>query len=151
MVQLKKEGFITKSDAFDEIDIELPEGRIIDRKSEECRKQWEKDFSNFLEKIKKIIPEENIVLVENYLCEEVGDIHTRKFYENREEIQEVNRQLKYYYQYVKDHYKKVKCIEAYQCKWYFTDKEYEYGAVPSHVNEVTNKEIAGLIEKALLV
>ena len=151
VVQLKKEGFITKSDAFDEIDIELPEGRIIDRKSEECRKQWEKDFSNFSEKIKKIIPEENIVLVENYLCEEVGDIHTRKFYENREEIQEVNRQLKYYYQYVKDHYKKVKCIEAYQCKWYFTDKEYEYGAVPSHVNEVTNKEIAGLIEKALLV
>ena len=99
--------------------------------------------------IKKVY-NNNIVLVENYLCEEVGDIHTRKFYENREEIQEVNHQLKYYYQYVKDHYKKVKCIEAYQCKWYFTDKEYEYGAVPSHVNEVTNKEIAGLIEKALL-
>lgn len=144
-----KEGFITKSDALDEMDIELPDAIVVHRKSEECTKQWEKDCSNFLEKIKRILPEENIILIENYLCEEYGDSNTRQFYANKKEIQETNNQLKYYYHYVKEHYKKIKCIKAYQCKWYFTDKEYEYGAVPSHLNEVTNKEIAGLIEKEL--
>ena len=32
---------------------------------------------------------------------------------------------------------------------YFTDEKYEYGAVPSHLNELENQRIAEKIEEAL--
>ena len=45
--------------------------------------------------------------------------------------------------------KKVKIVEAAECQYYFTDREYEYGAVPSHLNELANREIAGMIEECI--
>ncbi len=32
---------------------------------------------------------------------------------------------------------------------YFTDKEYEYGAIPSHLNDIENRKIAGRVEEEL--
>ena len=32
---------------------------------------------------------------------------------------------------------------------YFTDEKYEYGAIPSHLNEIENQRIAEKIEEAL--
>ena len=32
---------------------------------------------------------------------------------------------------------------------YFTDRRYEYGAIPSHLNEIENQRIAKAIEEAL--
>lgn len=37
-------------------------------------------------------------------------------------------------------------MEASECENYYTDRLYEYGAVPSHLNELVNREIAEKIE-----
>ena len=48
---------------------------------------------------------------------------------------------------VAERYQQIPIINASKCKYYFTDKQYEYGAIPSHLNEIVNSEIAKLIEK----
>jgi hypothetical protein len=40
-------------------------------------------------------------------------------------------------------------IEVADLPEYFTDKNYEYGAVPSHLNEIVNQKIAGRIGRLL--
>ena len=38
-------------------------------------------------------------------------------------------------------------IETADCAYYYTDRKYEYGAIPSHPNEIVNREIADRIER----
>ena len=90
-----------------------------------------------------------IVLVKNYLAEKVGDIQKQEFFGNMEEIRRMNGILSRYYDYFQEHCKNVKVVEASECNDYFTDRQYEYGAVPSHLNELVNKEIAGRIERCI--
>lgn len=42
-----------------------------------------------------------------------------------------------------------KVIETANFKNYFTDDGYEYGAIPSHLNEVVNQEFAELVFKEM--
>lgn len=37
-------------------------------------------------------------------------------------------------------------IETSECQFYFMDRQYEYGALPSHLNDIANEEIALEIE-----
>lgn len=149
VIKLKSGAFITQSDALVGSSIEHKDGIIIRRDSQECEEQWEKDCMDFYEKIIQYISAENIILVENYLSEEVGNIYSKRVYENIEEIRKTNCILKKYYDFFKENFKEVKCIEAYKCDYYFTDEKYEYGAVPSHLNEVVNKNIASKINEML--
>jgi len=82
----------------------------------------------------------------NYLSEMVGDIHSRRYFEDLEEIRKINRILKQYYLFFKQNCNKAKVVEASECENYYTDRLYEYGAVPSHLNELVNREIAEKIE-----
>ena len=54
------------------------------------------------------------------------------------------------YEYVRATCADVLCVPAYQCADYFTDRAYEYGAVPQHLNDIVNQRIAGMIEEAVL-
>ena len=62
----------------------------------------------------------------------------------------INDLLGRYYAYAEQNCKGITCVKAYECENYFTDAEYEYGAVPSHLNEVVNGEIAEMIEKNMV-
>ena len=64
-------------------------------------------------------------------------------------IERRNRQLKAYYDFVAKEYGYLPIIRASECECYYTDKDYEYGAVPSHLNEIVNRDIAKMIEKTI--
>lgn len=143
--------YITKSDAFDGMEETLYGYRIIERNSLECNHLWEEKCKEFIAKIQEYIPKENIVLIKNYLSEYVGDCNTKERFPNIDEIKETNRRLKHYYKFFEEKCEGIKVIEAVKSPMYFTDREYEYGAVPSHLNELVNREIAEKIEGCISI
>lgn len=142
-------GYLTKSDAFDGIEPMLEDMEIIPRDGEKCEKLWRESCIRFIDRLYSQYPSIRIVLVKNYLSEKVGDINSQKSYENLEDIQNTNAILRGYYRFFEEHCDKVQAIEASTCSYYYTDKQYEYGAVPSHLNELVNDEIAKRIEKVI--
>lgn len=143
------EGYITKSDAFDEMQVDLRQARIILRNSAECESLWKDCFQKFIQKVNHLLPECNLVIIENYLSEKVGNISSNEYYKNVDVIERRNRQLKAYYDFVAKEYGYLPIIRASECECYYTDKDYEYGAVPSHLNEIVNRDIAKMIEKTI--
>ena len=141
-----KGTYITKSDAFDGIEEEFQDYRIIKRGSQECDLLWKQKCLEFLTEVQKYIPRENIVLVKNYLSEFVGDYDHKEQFEDIQDIRKTNDILKEYYDFLIDNCKGIKEVEASECPMYFTDIRYEYGAVPSHLNEIVNEKIADEIE-----
>ena len=61
----------------------------------------------------------------------------------------MNRIMKRYYDHIRENYPDVLMIETGDLPLYFTDEKYEYGAIPSHLNEIVNKQIAKRIAKKL--
>ena len=143
-------AYITKSDAFDGMDETLDAYRIIPRNSAECGRLWQEKCQAFIQKLLTFVPAENIVVVKNYLSELTGDCDTREPFSNLDEIREINGRLEGYYQFFADRCGEVKVIEVRELPMYFTDRKYEYGAVPSHLNEIVNEEIAKQIEETLI-
>ena len=86
-----------------------------------------------------------LVLVENYLSERKGDIHGQEPYENLGEIRSTNKLLQSYRKNCHD----LLVVKAWKSKYYFTDCKYEHGAIPSHLNEIANREIAGMAEREI--
>lgn len=143
-------GYITKSDALDEIENGLKDYNVIKRNSEKCLELWKKSCLQFINKLKNYFDEGNIILIKNYLSEEVGDFQERNLFGNIDEIREMNRLLKSYYAFFEKNCN-GQVIEASRCDNYFTDKDYEYGAIPSHLNEWVNMDIANEIENNLVI
>jgi len=102
-----------------------------------------------MERIKIRIPKCRVVVVENYLSEEVGDISGKMYFKELDEIRKINHILKQYYNFVVENYRQIPIVEASKCKYYYTDKQYEYGAIPSHLNEIVNLEVAKRIEETI--
>lgn len=144
-----KGGYITKSDAFDGSCLEIGNDRLIERTSEECMELWKDSFRKFVETMESRMPGCKIVVVENYLSEEVGDIHEKMYFSNVDEIRSLNQILKQYYKFAADSCQQILWVKAFESKYYYTDKQYEYGAIPSHLNEVVNLEIAKKIERVI--
>jgi len=142
-------AYITKSDAFDGVEETLDGYRIIPRGSAECDRIWKEKCQEFIAKVQTFVPAENIVVVKNYLSEYVGDCETREPFADIEEIREINRRLEEYYQFFAERCGQAKMIETVNLPMYFTDRKYEYGAMPSHLNEIVNEEIAKEIERVL--
>lgn len=142
-------GYITKSDAFDEADISLIEQRIIPRDSQECEKLWKKSFQGFMVRLQENVPTCKIVVIRNLLSTKVGDMTGQTFFEDIKKILQINQILEKCYQFLAENFPEVKMIDCTGDNLYFTDKAYEYGAVPSHLNDVINRKIAGKIEVEL--
>jgi len=144
-------GYITKSDAFDGAQLKFPliNYRVVERDSRECQQLWKINFQKFMERIKIRIPKCRVVVVENYLSEEVGDISGKMYFKELDEIRKINHILKQYYNFVVENYRQIPIVEASKCKYYYTDKQYEYGAIPSHLNEIVNLEVAKRIEETI--
>lgn len=140
-----KGGYLTRSDAFTEGQIECVDYRVIKRNSEECLQLWKNCFQNFIKRMETNQPECKLILIENYLSEEIGDINEKTYYKNIHEIKSKNRILKKYYEYIAENFNQILKIEAHKCNYYYTDKKFEYGAIPSHLNEIVNQKIADKI------
>ncbi|MCM1047760.1 MAG: glycosyltransferase [Clostridiales bacterium] len=142
-------GYITKSDALDETDISIAGARIIKRDSKEYEKLWKKNFFKFMECMQEKFPLCNVVVVRNMLSTKVGDIYSQVLFKNAEEILRINQMLEDCYQFIEENFPQIKVVDCTMDKLYFTDKEYEYGAVPSHLNDLVNRKIARKIEKEI--
>lgn len=142
-------GYITKSDAFDGADISLVEQRVIKRDSQECEELWKRSFLNFMKRIEEILPSCRVVVIRNLLSIRVGNMNSQVFFEEVEAILERNRVLEKYYRFLEEKFPEIKMVDCTEDSLYFTDEEFEYGAVPSHLNDLVNRKIAGKIEEGL--
>ena len=143
------QGYITESDAYEGGLISGVDARRIERDSLECEKLWKQSCKDFIVKIQQEYDKCKIVLVKNYLCEKIGDINNFHYYDNLEYIRDCNQRLKRYYQYFEQNCSNIISIDVAEDELYFTDEKYEYGAIPSHLNEIVNRNIAKRIEKLL--
>lgn len=137
-----EEGFYTKSDAFEEAEVNISDYRVIPRDSEECTVLWKESCKRFMEGVLSVVSPEKIYMVENYLAERHGDGTVVENFSNIAKIQRINRILGMYYSYIRDNYPQIKCIKAYEADEYYTDNDYEYGCHPWHLNEWANIRIA---------
>lgn len=141
-----RDGYLTKSDAYDGCENQLKDTKLLSRTSQECMELWKQSCLKFIEIMRNDFPNVTIVLVKNYLCEKYGDIHGSENYETIAEIQGMNVILKEYYTFFVENCPSCRVVEASDCEYYFTDKAYEYGVLPSHLNEIVNRQIAKKIE-----
>ena len=148
---VERDGRIrTRSDAYEGSPSEMAEGgRLIPRGSEECEKLWKESAKAFLERLGNVAPGIRVVVLENYLTERVGDLETTEPFPELEEIRRTNAVLAGYYAYLRKICPDAVWIRTADEPLYFTDKNYEYGAVPSHLNEIANRRIAKRIQEAL--
>lgn len=142
-------GYLTKSDALDGAECSIREKRIIARDTEECQLLWQESCLAFIRRMQERFPSVRLVLVENYLSEQKGDIHGQEPYGNLEEIRRTNKLLKSYYSFFRENCQDLLVVEAWKSEYYFTDEKYEYGAIPSHLNELANREIARMAEREI--
>ena len=105
-------------------------------------------WNRFEEEIRKTVPGIRLIAVEDYLSETVGDPGNQKAFEDVEKIRETNRILKTYYDHLRGN-ERIRIIPAFEQELYFTDRNYEYGAVPSHLNGIVNEKIGKLVGKAI--
>ena len=97
-----------------------------------------------------MIPGIRIVLIENYLSETVGDLQSRTYFPELTEIRRVNNMLTAYYAFLETLCPDAVIVRpAVEEPLYFTDRNYEYGALPSHLNEPVNRKIAARLESLL--
>lgn len=141
-----KDSYITKSDAFEGADIDMASMQLISRNSKECMTLWKESCISFIQRIKLHYPNTKIILLRNYLCEQYGSISEKKEYDDIKWIRETNRLMDEYYQFFITHCPGVIIIDPPNDELYFTDENYEYGKVPSHLNDVINREFAKKIE-----
>lgn len=143
------DGYITKSDAWEEVDGHPDEFQIIHRNSAECDSLWRDSCRRFISKVHREFPQIEIILVKNYLSLEYGNINEQHVYENKCELTEINQRLKTYYEYFEENCADVKIVETQTIDHYFTDENYVYGAVPQHLNDIVNREIAKRVEACM--
>jgi len=150
------ERFLTISDAFEggrfgeQTPAELlAAGRVIPRDSRECTQLWQESFRRMAEEVRRLRPGIRFVVVESYLCETVGDPEHREPFPERDRIGRINEILRGYYRYVKELLPEAAVVSPAEDDLYFTDSLYEYGAIPSHLNEIENQRIAERIEEVL--
>ena len=149
--------YVTKSDAFDR---RLPSetdpfrsARLIERDSFEAAELFARACEAFAGRIRAVSPGTVIFVVETYLAETVGDINGQEPFEETEAIRKTNTVLEACYGFLKEALKESGApylwLEAAELPNYFTDRAYEYGAVPSHLNEIVNREIASEIDRLI--
>ena len=156
---IERDGrYVTASDARDGAwtedgegtDVQPSGGRTIPRSGPECRQLFREKSRVFFERIRRSAPETRIVIVETYLCTDVGTYGRQKADDHAQEIRQKNAVLQEEYAMLGE-----ACPEALRITprelpgldgWLFTDEKYEYGAIPSHLNEIANRKIAGCMQ-----
>lgn len=140
-------GYITKSDAFDGADGPHTEQRIIKRDSQEWEELWKKSVLKLMEQIKTVIPSCKVVVIKNLLSTKVGDAKEQNPFKDVEEILQMNQHLERCYAFLEEKFPETKMVDLTGDDLYFTDRAYEYGAVPSHLNDLINRKIARKLEE----
>ena len=147
---LERHGrYLTDSDALqgsDEYRVFCDESRRIPLDSEEKRILWQRAFERFLDLVGE---QTNVIVLRNLLSERKGDLQSQEEYTNTADIRKTNRILDGYYTYIEENHPEIPVIKTTDLPEYFTDRNYEYGALPQHLNEIVNQKIAGRLHRQL--
>ena len=87
--------------------------------------------------------------MEMLLSETLGNLEHRDLFQNYDEIRRTNVMLKEYYAFLESLWPEATVIRFSEDPLFFTDSKYEYGAIPSHLNELLNQQLAERIEQQL--
>lgn len=117
--------------------------------SEEWFKLWEKASLNFVERIKKYVPEEKIVLVRMQLSKEYYSDEGCFLYENHEEISAVNECLNFCYDTLQEYAPQMTIIDVTQMESFKTNRMFRHGCYPWHLNDKFYLEASRFIEMQL--
>jgi hypothetical protein len=126
-------GCYTKSDAFEQLDLE---GRyeIIDRFSNEANAMWEGRCMQFIDILKKRFGAGRVVLVKNYLMEQKGYEGPESEFDEIAEIRRQNRQIDQCYRFFMANYGELPVIEIRDNSLLYTDIDFMHGCHPWHYN-----------------
>ena len=131
------------------------EGIPVPRDSSKCLELFRKACGLLSDLLDEASLDTSVVILESYLCTEKGDLKQREPYGELDEIKKTNALLKKHYDILKDALPRAAVIKTEEAAdscgadLYFTDRLYEYGAVPSHLNELANRRIAAVIQEKL--
>ncbi len=112
--------------------------------------EWQKQADAFIAFLQSHFQPEQMILVENYLCESYGIYAAEQEFSEIKEIQRMNEQLKRCYQYFENRYEGIHIIRNIEFELEYTDKEYPHGCHPWHQNEYYYHLLAEKMEEILL-
>lgn len=148
IIEVEQGTYITKSDAFEEADINLKSIKVIRRDTEECRKIWEESCIRFIGILLTLVKPQNIFMVKNFLMEQYGDGTKKSYFKNINEIKKTNDILDKYYHFIESEFPDIRVVDVNrENMYYYTDVKYEFGCFPWHMNEWANIQIAECISK----
>ena len=141
--------YVTASDAFEGAETDVVPERVLAFGSEEHFRAWTASFDEFAGRLIAEIPKSRIVVVDDYLCREVGSIDGTVPFKDLADIDRINAGLGRFYGHIREHHPEALMVDARACEGYFTDRAYEYGAYPWHLNEIVNQRIAAKIARTV--
>ena len=138
-------AYMTKSDALDGAE-GVPAGvRIVERFSAEAEALWRHAAAQFVERVRAAAPGIRFVILEDYLTGTVGDVNGTVPFLDGEAIARDNALLESRYAWLESLCPEAAVLSVRDDPLFFTDKDYEYGAIPSHYNELLNEALAARI------
>ena len=138
----------TYSDALREC-YDVKDSIILRRENNETKFIWEEKCNQFVNELKKRFMPSKIILVKNYLATSYSDGIDTETFQDIVKIRKINEILEGYYEYFESQLDGIIVIDYSGEKEYVTDKCYEYGCAPEHLNDSINYRMAKKIEEVI--
>ncbi len=150
VIKVGEDCYITDSNFLREIN--LPILRECDRVTFLSRERRNL-FKKYLQRFMKRIKQENvqIVMIKQFLCEK-HSVYYDVFsdHENREKIQEINRELKWYYQYFLESFPEAIVVDASEFReLVFTYDGFPFGCEPFYYNSAYYQRMAVQLNRCI--
>lgn len=110
---------------------------------------WEEKCGDFFRFLLSKLQPENIVLVKMKFAQEYGTADKRKRFDELDWIRGKNRDLQKMYLFVESKFKGIRVIDCEEDNYFYTDKDFEYGCFPWHMNQNYYIRIAEKIYKSV--
>lgn len=141
---------ITKSEVFDELIPEIGPYKVIERASETTTALWKDNCVKYIELLRRKFLPERVILIKNYLAENMGNENKQQAFDNLLDIRKINLLLKEYYDFFISHYSGIKVIKLNSSELLFTDINSRYGCREWYYNNKAYSDIASQIYDYML-
>lgn len=128
------QSYYTQSDAFIESKNNIKGYGVINILDNEYKKLWEKACLSFVNIIKQKFSAEKVILIKNKLCEYYGEYGREYRFCEFDYTLKINSQLNWQYNFFIKNFNGIKVIEPKDDKNFFSDKSFNHGCYPHHIN-----------------
>lgn len=140
--------FITKSEALDESDFfQTHDKNILEINIHERLELWKKACVAFCENIKQKFQEDHIILFEIYLSKRYR-LWDREIGFTDYNIDNINRELKRYYDYFKEQLSQTRVVQIPE-EYYYTDGNSKYGYGPWYLNHFLHQMLSQKVQEII--